>query len=86
MIAFFLCLSFALFSSFLSPNIISIIVNIMKVNIERNNLQLEVIRYRSKVDFIHIYVCEATDSMQYRSPKGFQEVSSANHFGSVSDD
>ena len=36
----------------------------MKVCIERNNLQLELIRYRKKiVDFIHVYFVEATDSM-----------------------
>ena len=38
----------------------------MKVYIERNNLQLELIRYSKKIDFIHVYFGEATDSMQYR--------------------
>ena len=39
------------------------IVNIMKVYMERNNLQLELIRYsKSNVDFIHGYFCKATDS------------------------
>ena len=52
------------------------IVNIMKVYIERNNLQVE-IRYRTitNVDFIHVYVCEAKDSMQFRPPNTYQEVS-----------
>ena len=40
------------------------IVNIMKVYIERNNMQVEIIRFRKKnVDFIHVYVCESSDSM-----------------------
>ena len=37
------------------------------------------------VDLIHVYVCEATDSMQYRPPNAIQEVSNTHHFGSVSD-
>ena len=39
------------------------IVNIMKVYIKRNNLQLESIWYHKHFDFIHIYFCEVTDSM-----------------------
>ena len=39
------------------------IVNIMKVYIERNNMQVELIRFREKVDFIHVYVCESHGSM-----------------------
>ena len=36
------------------------IVNIMKVYIERNNKQVELIRFRKKIlTFIHVYVCEA---------------------------
>ena len=35
------------------------IVNIMKVYIERNNIQVELIRFRKNIDFIHVYVCEA---------------------------
>ena len=50
------------------------IVNIMKVYIKRNNLQVELIRYS--------YLCEATDSMQYRPPN-VNEFS--KHVGSVSD-
>ena len=61
------------------------IVNIMKVYAERNNLQLELIRSVKKLEFIHVYFCEATDSMQYHPPNSYQEVSNANHFGSVSD-
>ena len=61
-----------------------LIVNI-KVYIERNTLQLECIRYRKHVDFIHVYFCEATDPVQYRPPNAYQEVSNTNHFGSVSD-
>ena len=41
------------------------IVSKMKVYIERNNLQVELIRYRNNIDFIHVYFCEATHSMQY---------------------
>ena len=51
------------------------IVNITNVYIESNNLQLELIRYFKNVDFIHVYVCEAKDSMQYRSPIGHQIIS-----------
>ena len=61
------------------------IVNIMKVYIERNNLQVELIRYHKNVDLIHVYFCEATDSMQYRPPNVNREFSKTNHFGSVSD-
>ena len=59
------------------------IVNIMKVYIERNNLQVELIRCRKDVDFIHVYLCEATDSMQYRPPNANQAISNTNHFGSI---
>ena len=37
-----------------------------------------------KVDFFHIYFYEVRDSVQYRPPNANQ-VSTANHFGSVSD-
>ena len=60
------------------------IVNIMKVYTERNNLQVELKRYHKKVDFIHVYFCKAADSMQYRPPNAYQEVSNTNHFGFVS--
>ena len=33
-------------------------VNIMKVYIERNNIQVELIRFRKNIDFVHVYVCE----------------------------
>ena len=57
------------------------IVNIIKVYIERNNLQVELIRFRKKnVDFIHVYFCEAKDSMHYRPPNAYQEDSNTNHF------
>ena len=59
---------------------------IMKVYIERNNLQVELIRCHKNVDFIHIYFCEATDLMIiYRPPNTSHEVSNTNHVGSVSD-
>ena len=60
-------------------------VNIMKVYIERNNLQLELIRYCKHFDFIHVYFCEAMDSMQYRPPNAYREVSNINHFWPVYD-
>ena len=44
------------------------IVNIMKVYTERNNMQVELIRFRKNIDFIHIYFCEARNSMEYRLP------------------
>ena len=34
---------------------------------------------------IHVYFCEAMDSMQYRPTKANQEVTNPNHYGSVSD-
>ena len=37
------------------------------------------------LDFIHVYFCEATDSMQYRSPNANRAFSNTNHFGSVDD-
>ena len=60
--------SFASFSSFgqLLRYADKRIVIIMKVYIERNNLQVELIRYCKNVDFIHVYFCEATESVQYR--------------------
>ena len=39
------------------------IVNIMKVYIERNNTQVELIRFCKNLDFIHVYFCEATNAM-----------------------
>ena len=39
----------------------------------------------SKVYFIHVYFCEAMDSMQYRPPNTKQDVSNATRFGSISD-
>ena len=56
------------------------IVSIMKVLIERNNLQLELVRNSQHVNF-----CEATDSMKYRSPNANQEMSNPNYLSSVSD-
>ena len=44
------------------------IVNMMKVYIKRNNLQVELIRYSKTWSLYSRYLCEATDSMQYRPP------------------
>ena len=52
---------------------------------EKNNLQVELIDGVKNVDFIHVYFCEATASMQYRPLNANQEVSTRKHFGSVSD-
>ena len=41
-------------------------VNVMKVYIERNSIQVELIQFRKNIDFIH--VCEARTSMEYRPP------------------
>ena len=57
----------------------------MKVYTERNNLQVGLIRYCTNVDFIHVYFCEATDSMKYRPPNVNQEFSNKNQFDSISD-
>ena len=54
---------------------INAFVNILKVYIKRNNLQLEL----QNVDFI-----QRMDSIQYHPPNAYQEVSNTNHFGSVS--
>ena len=51
----------------------------MKVYIEKNNLQLELIRYSNKI--LHVYFCEE----RIRPSHASQEVSNVNHFGSVSD-
>ena len=45
------------------------IVNTMKVYIELNNMQVELIRFRKHIDFTHVYFCEASNAMQYRPPK-----------------
>ncbi len=37
------------------------IANIMKVYIERNNIQVELIRFRKNSDFINVYVCKAKE-------------------------
>ena len=37
-------------------------------------MQLEIIRYSKKIDFIHVYFCEVSNSMQYRPPNACQEV------------
>ena len=50
------------------------IVNKMKVFIERNNLQLELIRYRKNVDCIHVCFCEVMDSMQFCQPNAYHSV------------
>ena len=57
----------------------------MKVYIEWNNLQVELIRDRENVYFIHVYFCKAMDLMQYRPPNANQEVSNRNNFSPVSD-
>ena len=44
------------------------IFNIMKVYIERNNMLVELIRFRKTILFIHVYFSEARNSMQHRSP------------------
>ena len=48
------------------------VVTHKKVFIERNNLQLELIRYRKTVDFIPVYFCEATDSLTERIAGSFE--------------
>ena len=55
-VSLFVCQSFALFSSFcqLLRCTDNRIFNIMKVYIERNNLQVELIRYSKHGDFIHV--------------------------------
>ena len=56
----------------------------MKVYIERNNLQVDLIRYSKNVDLFLCYFCEATDSMQYRPPN-VNAFLNNKHVGSVSD-
>ena len=45
-----------------------------RLYIERNNLQLDLIRYLKNVIFILVYFWEATDSMQYRPPIGHKNL------------
>ena len=62
------------------------IVNIMKVYVKVNNLQLELIRYHNNcLLYSRLLFCKVTVSMQYRSPSIYQEVSNINHFDSVSE-
>ena len=35
----------------------------MKAHIERNNVQLELIRYRKHANVVHVFFCEATGSI-----------------------
>ena len=64
-VSLFVCQSFALFSSFCQPlrYTDNRIVNIIKVYIERNNLQVELIGYSNKCLLYSRYFCQATDSM-----------------------
>ena len=61
------------------------IVNIMKVHIERNNSQLEVelIRYSKFFYFVHVYFCEATDSIKEGYQKDQSYPPSGNVFGGI---
>ena len=79
---FFLCQSGSVSSAGDYTVQINAFVNIKKVYIKRIILQLELIRYpRSKnVAFIHLYFYEATDSMQYRPPNAYEDVSNTNQF------
>ena len=58
------------------------IVNIMKVYIERNNLQLESIRYSKNILTLFTFTLA---NGRIRPPIAYQEVSNTNNFGSVSD-
>ena len=40
-------------------------VNIMEVYMEMNKMQVELTRFRKNMNFIHVYFCEAKNSMQY---------------------
>ena len=58
----------------------------MKGHSEADNMQI--VRKRCRkivVDFIHVYFGETPDSMHYRPPNAYQEVSNTNHFGSDAD-
>ena len=37
------------------------IVDILKVYIKKNNMQVELIRFGKNVYFIHVYICESSD-------------------------
>ena len=39
------------------------IANIIKVYIEMNNMQVELIRFHTKMTTLFVYVCESSDSM-----------------------
>ena len=63
------------------------IVNNYNESVHRKEQLASRIKYDTvtNVDFIHVYCCEATHSMQYRLPNSNLKVSNTNHFGSVSD-
>ena len=42
--------------------------NIMKMYIEWNKVQVELIRFRKNLNFIHVHFCESINTIQYRSP------------------
>ena len=44
------------------------IVNIMKMYIEWNKMQVELIRFRKNLNFIHVHFCKSRNTIQYRSP------------------
>ena len=60
-------------------------VNILRVYIERNNLQLELIQYRKNADFIHVYFVKRR--IQCNIARGimgrYQEVSNTNQLDHV---
>ena len=58
---------------------------IKKMHIEKTTCDQNEYDTVKGVDFIHVYFCEAANSMQYRQPNSYQEVSNPNNFDSVSE-
>ena len=67
-------LQFELHYSAMQINAFSIII--IKVLIERSNLQLALIGYSINIDFIHVYTFA---KRRIRPSNAYQEVSNANH-------
>ena len=55
------------------------IVNIMKVYMDRSNIQVELIRFRKHIDFIRVYICEATGSLTTLCGQPIRQMAAIGH-------
>ena len=69
--------SFGFFGSFSATNYDLMLCRLTHCQHNESVHRNEQLATRSKtnVHYIHVYFCEATDSMQYRPPNAYQEVS-----------